>query len=97
MNNIQRGRVTYYTAEDIHAVAAFRERHPLLEPSPISSGPCSQKKYPEFDNYSTTATFAGKVHPAILATPLDKKYRAAIREGLAEVVNLKGRYVVIEW
>lgn len=58
---------------------------------------CSQKKHLEFENYSTPTTYAAKPHPAVLATPLDRKYRTAIREGLAQGVNFAGHYVVVEW
>jgi hypothetical protein len=63
----------------------------------LSSGSCDQKKHPEFEDYSVAATFAGKMHSIVLATPLDRKYRTAIKETVAEGVNFAGQYVVVDW
>ena len=70
---------------------------PLLALFQTSSEYCIQKKHLEFRNYLTRATYVAEPHPAVLATPLDRKYRTAIREGLAQGVNFAGHYVVVEW
>jgi hypothetical protein len=69
----------------------------LFTLSPLSLEPCNEKRQPKFENYSTTERFQGKVHPAILATPLDRKFRTVIREGVAEGVNFAGHYILVDW
>jgi len=66
-------------------------------PRSYASAPCSEKKHPEFKEYLTAETFAGKAHPPTLATPLDRKYRTVINESVAKGVNFAGQYVVAVW
>jgi hypothetical protein len=68
-----------------------------LPPQSHAFGSCNQKNPPEFKDFSTTQMFSGRVHAPILATPLDRKHRTAIRESLANGVNFAGHYVVAEW
>jgi len=69
----------------------------LMLSAGTSSTPCNEKKHPEFKDYSIAEIFGGKMHPVILATPLDRKYRTVIREGFAKGVNFAGQYVVVDW
>ena len=69
----------------------------LTLPHSYASDSCSQKKHPEFKDYSIAKMFSGTAHPAILATPLDRKYRMAIRESVSKGVNFAGHFVVADW
>jgi hypothetical protein len=57
----------------------------------------SHQDRPQFESYSVSPQFEGRAHSAVLGTPLDRKYRTAIKNGLANGVNFAGHYVIVIW
>jgi hypothetical protein len=83
-----------------HAVAlAVAAAFLLATPFPrgYASTTCSQKKHPEFKDYSAAQIFNGTLHPAILTTHIEKNHRTVIREALEKGVNFAGHYVLVSW
>jgi hypothetical protein len=66
-------------------------------PSASAEGPCKGKKHPEFEDHPAGEAYQGSVHPPILSTPLDNRFRTAIKDGVAKGVNFAGHYIIVTW
>jgi hypothetical protein len=58
---------------------------------------CAGKNLPKFDQYPGEATYEGNAHLPVLVTPLDRKYRATIRNAAAAGANFSGHYAIANW
>lgn len=65
--------------------------------SVLSWPDCGTKGVPTFEQFPVSTVYRGTLHPPLLRTPLERRYRTRIREAVREGVNFAGHYVLAKW